>query len=83
MPNYQVGLSHKVEGKVFESGIFGGQHHYWSESEPMQAILYLKGAGISPGKNLGRRSYLELAKTIAGLCGIDPPEKAQKGPIRF
>jgi len=83
VPNYQVGLSHKVEGKVFESGIFGGQHHYWSESEPMLAILYLKGAGISPGKNLGRRSYLELAKTIAGLCGIDPPKKAQKGPIRF
>ena len=82
MPRFKVTLQEEVEGKVFEE-FFGGQHHYWADSEPMKAVLYFIGAGVPAGKKLGPRSHLEIAPTIAALAGISPPDKARKAPIKF
>ena len=82
-PKYKTALSHKVEGKVLEPGPYGGQHHFWPESEWMPAILFLRGPGIPGSAKLGKRSHLEFARTVSALAGIPGPEKSRMGPIRF
>lgn len=82
-PRYKVSLMSKVEGEIMEPGHYGGQHHFWQESEPMQAVLMLKGPGVPAGVGLGLRSHLEFAPTIAYLAEIPKPEKARCARIRF
>jgi len=83
VPKYKITLQEEVEGKVLEKNFYAGQHHYWAESEAMKAVLCFKGPGVPAGCRLGVRNHLEVAKTIALLAGIKPPEKAGFGPIKF
>jgi len=82
-PKFKVTLQEEVEGKLIDREFVGGQHHYWCGCEEMKAVLYFWGAGVPAGRNLGLRSHLEVAPTIAELCGVPRPNKAGREPIGF
>jgi len=83
IPKFKTTLQEEVEGKILEKEFYGGQHHYWAETEPMKAIFYVKGRGVPPAKKIGMVSALEFAPTICALSGIEAPDKAKGRPLKF
>jgi Glycosyl transferase family 2/Sulfatase len=60
-------------------GIGGHGHHDWGES-PVPFVVW--GAGATPGALSDQpRSVLELARTLSGLLGVEPPGAARGRPL--
>jgi predicted AlkP superfamily pyrophosphatase or phosphodiesterase len=49
-------------------------HGYLPEHPSMRPLLVLAGAGIAPGRSLGRVKNVDVTPTIAALLGLSMPE---------
>jgi predicted AlkP superfamily pyrophosphatase or phosphodiesterase len=49
-------------------------HGYLPEHPSMRPLLVLSGAGVGPGRSLGRVKNIDVAPTIAALLGLSLPE---------
>lgn len=83
IPKYKMTLQEEVEGMVLKKEFYAGQHHYWSQAEPMKAVFYVKGRGAPAARNLGVISALEVAPLICALCGVESPDRARLSPLKF
>jgi predicted AlkP superfamily phosphohydrolase/phosphomutase len=83
VPKYKTTLQEEVEGILLKKEYYAGQHHYWADTESMKAVLYLKGPGAPAGKKAGVVSAVDVASLVAGLCGVEPPDKARRGRVKL
>jgi len=58
-----------------------GSHGYLPEHPDMGAIFLGMGRGVPQGTSLGRVDSLDVAPTVAGWLGIEPPEHCEGKPI--
>jgi predicted AlkP superfamily pyrophosphatase or phosphodiesterase len=58
-----------------------GMHGYDPERPDMGAIFLALGRGVPPGARPGVVRSIDVAPTVAGLLGIDPPRDAEGHPI--
>lgn len=49
-------------------------HGYFPDAASMQAAFVLAGAGVTPGRDLGRIGNVDVAPTIARLLGVELPQ---------
>jgi hypothetical protein len=72
-------------GMLRVSRLFGttvGAHGYDPDAHPaMHAILLAEGRGVPRASALPGARAIDVAPTIAGLLGIDPPAHAEGVPI--
>ncbi len=58
-----------------------GMHGYRAEHPDMSAVFYAMGRGVGRGSTLGSVRTLDVAATVAGLLGIEPPRHSEGSPI--
>jgi predicted AlkP superfamily pyrophosphatase or phosphodiesterase len=59
------------------AGWSSGMHGYDPELPEMGAILYALGRGVAAGATLRGARTIDVAATVAGLLGIDPPHSSE------
>ena len=55
----------------------GGQHGFTPEHREMHAIFYAMGRGVPAGLRPERVHAIDLAATVCGLLGIEPPRDSE------
>ncbi len=59
-----------------------GVHGYDATRVPeMRGIFFAVGRGVAPGTRLGLVRALDVAPTVAGLLGIEPPRESEGHPL--
>ena len=59
------------------SPIGSGTHGFFPLRPKMQAIFYLGGAGVAPGRQVGGLRQIDVAPTLAQLLGIPAPKDSR------
>jgi arylsulfatase A-like enzyme len=54
-----------------------GAHGFWPLRTKMQAICFIGGAGVVPGRRLPGMRAIDFAPTLARLLGIPAPRDAR------
>ena len=67
-PGYQLGYS--FSGPLITPAPSTGMHGYLPSEPSMQSSLFLMGAGILAGRDLGLVDMRSVAPTVAGLLGL-------------
>lgn len=58
-----------------------GTHGYDPSRADMGTIFYAMGRGVTPGHREREVRSIDVAPTVAGLLGIDPPSSSEGAPI--
>jgi len=62
---------------VFARSAAGGQHGFTPDHRDMHAIFYAMGRGVPAGLRPKRVHAIDLAATVCGLLGIEPPRDSE------
>jgi predicted AlkP superfamily phosphohydrolase/phosphomutase len=62
---------------TWPSLIGGGAHGFWPLRTKMQAICFIGGAGVVPGRRIPGMRAIDFAPTLARLLGVPAPRDAR------
>lgn len=74
-PGFQMGPAYT--GPLLDASVERGQHGYAPEHPEMNSSFFVKGAGISRGRDLGLIDMRQIAPTVAGLLSLRLPNARQ------
>ena len=74
-PGFYLGT--EVRGELLRPAVSKGTHGYLPSRPQMHASLFIRGPNIQPGRDLGVIDMRQIAPTLAGILGVQLPQKTQ------
>lgn len=74
-PGFYFGT--EVRGEMLRPGVSKGTHGYLPSRPEMHASFLIRGPNIDAGRDLGVIDMRQIAPTLAGILGVQLPQKTQ------
>lgn len=74
-PGFYFGT--EVSGEMLRPGVSKGTHGYLPSRPEMHSSFFIRGPNIDAGRDLGVIDMRQIAPTLAGILGVQLPQKLQ------
>lgn len=74
-PGFYLGT--ETRGELLRPGVSKGTHGYLPSRPQMHASFFVRGPNIDAGRDLGVIDMRQIAPTLAGILGVQLPQKTQ------